>query len=421
MLNVNQKKLLTLLLLFLSLIVFAYAWIYYPLREGHSGDFINLLKGGPCYEAYWHGKGISVYGPIFTFMDDAIDRFQLNRPIVFHTLFIAYLIMTLLASFLLFKMFHFWEATWLKRSVAIFLIVNYFPTVQAIRQNLIENIQFFAVVLFIFFYAGRNKRAGIAAGISLGIGIGAKTLPIVLVPYLLIRRHYKIAAVALTVFLSSVAVVARLKGVTFLNGLTSVFFFNNKEILLEHPPLDQTIGGFVLRLFARVDYSASQLQWVSFLSPRQVQPFQATLILALIVLTALVAWLVLIPFLKTSRLEKRELIYLELSILLTFLLLILPHTHPYYYGLILPGYFFLLDYFSGKPEARFKQALLILSYVLVGFRLPLRLLNLIFLPSTVCPYIQWTDVWNLRFYGVAVLLFLLIHEYRSLCLHEKRL
>ncbi len=120
------------------------------------------------------------------------------------------------------------------------------------------------------------------------------------------------------------------------------------------------------------------------------------------------------PFLKTYRLEKRELIYLELSILLTSLLLILPHTQTYYYGLILPGYFFLLDYFSGKPEARFKQILLIFSYALVGFRLPLRLLNLIFLPSNVCPYIQWTDVWNLRFYGVIILLSLLIREYRSL-------
>lgn len=395
--------------------MFFYCWIYYPLKEGHTGDFLNRLRGGESFNGqtiYWDGKGIDVYGPLFTLLDYGLHEGGLNQLMVVKGLFIFYLTIHLAGSFLMLKLFGFWNGSSLKRGIGIFLIVNFFPFIQAVRQNVIENLQFFSVILFLCFLTSKLQQRQVLSGIALGVAVCAKTIPILLVPYLLLRKQRRVVAAALIVFLLAATVASTLKEVTLLEGLKGIFFFKNAmEGLNFHQ--NQALSGFVYRLFVDFDFHS-----LSALTHPQIgeQKWVLYKIVYYPMLFLIVLWTALrvTPvFHKTFRRESKELFFFEVSIIFALFLLGAPHTEIYYFILILPAYLLLFDRLFSKPGNRFWKWALTLSYLLVGLRSPLRILDIILPLPVACPYIQLTNILNFPFYGVVLLLVLLVHFYRQ--------
>lgn len=425
---INQKAIVTALLYLFSSVIFLYSFIYYPISQGHSGDFLNRLRGGMSFDnkwVYWDGRGMDIYGPLFTLLDYLIHHSQLERIVFLRILFSFYLVLLFITSFLLLKIFQFWDACHVKKATGIFLIVNFFPLTQALKQDVIENLQLFSLVLFMVFLTLYQRRRHLFAGISLGLSICAKTIPAVLIPYLLARRYKKMVIIAMVFFLTMVGGVSYLKEITIWEGLKNIFPFDSAFSFSPHHGLDfhenQSIHGFTYRLFADIQYN--NLSSVTHPSmPEQYRlTFEITRYLFLSLIILLVAWQVVPFFFKMRRLELPKLIYLEISILFALVLLALPHTEIYYFILTLPAYLLLFEMFfwksSGFAPRRvchwIRRGLLIFSYLLLGFRLPLKVLDYILPSSFACPYIQLTNLWNFPFYGLVILLVLLVNSYRQ--------
>lgn len=414
------KNVTAAILLLFSGVVFSYTWIYYPIAEKHTGDFLNQLRGGWSYAhtwIYWDGEGIDIYGPWFSFLDYWIHESGVSRLTASRMLFIFHLALNVVSSFLLLKIFRFWEGTALKKTIGIFLIVNFFPLIQALKQNVVENVQFFTLVLFLFFFIQSSKRRYKTTAVALGVGISAKTFPIILIPYLFLRRKYKITIGALGVFAAIVMGVSWLKQVSFSEGLKGIFLFNDLlEGLNYH--CNQALSGFIYRLFVQWDYSNLSSLTHPILTPKGFKLFQMARYATVVLCMACVGWSVLPSFRKTWVLESKKLMSLEVFILFSMLLLALPHTQTYYFVLILPAYLYLFsDYFS-KPGLGAKKILLVLSYFLIGIKLPFRILEWVFPSPVACPYIQLTNLWNFPFYGLVILTILLITTYRQQCHQE---
>ncbi|GEM_PF-2660253 len=414
------KNVTTAILLFFSGIVFSYAWIYYPIAEKHTGDFLNQLRGGWSYARtwiYWDGKGIDIYGPWFAFLDYWIHESGVSRLTASRMLFIFHLVLNVVSSFLLLKIFRLWDGTALKKAIGIFLVVNFFPLIQALKQNVVENVQFFALVLFLIFFIQSAKRRCKATAVALGIGISAKTFPIILIPYLFFRRKYKIAMGALGVFAAIVMGVSWLKQVSFFEGLKGIFLFDDFLDGLNHH-CNQALSGFIYRLFIQWDYSNLSSLTHPILTQEDFNLFQMARYTTVALCMICVAWSVLPSFRKTWFLESEKLMSLEIFILFSTLLLVLPHTQTYYFVLTLPAYLYLFnDYFS-ESGLKARTILLILSYFLIGIKLPFRLLEGVFPSPVACPYIQLTNLWNFPFYGLVILTILLITTYRQQCHKE---
>lgn len=414
-----ERRIFPLVLSILSLAVFSYAWVYYPIAERHTGDFLNRLRGGWSFDhtwVYWDGSGIDVYGPLFTLLDYCIYQFQLERLTVLRVLFVLYLLLNIVTSFLLLKIFQFWQGAFLKKTIGIFLIVNFFPLIQALRQDVIENLQFFGLVLFIYFFAGRERRSSFRAALSLGLAICAKTFPVILVPYLAFRRQYAVVIGALTFFLAVTTGVASLKGITTLEGLRQMFLFSHALDALNFHQ-NQAISGFAYRLFAHFHYDNLISLTHPLLDQRRFVFFQATRYSLVLLIVMVTLWRVIPSLKRTWCAESKELIYFEISILLSLFLLVIPHTQIHYFLLTLPAYLLLFNlyFYSELERGKSKKGWLVLSYVLVGFKLPLRILDAIFPSPVACHYIQLTNLWNFPFYGNFLLLSLLGSSYRQRC------
>ena len=158
---VDKVEPLTAFLFLLAAVVFLYGWVYYPIVEKHSGDFLKRLRGGWSFDhtwIYWDGKGVDVYGPLFTLMDYYIHEFHLDRLVFLQGLFIFYLLLNLVTAYLLLKIFRFWNGNWLKRAWGVSIIVHFFPLIQAVKQDVIENLQLFAVIAFLYFFSYPHRR-----------------------------------------------------------------------------------------------------------------------------------------------------------------------------------------------------------------------------------------------------------------------
>lgn len=164
-------------------VAFGVGWVAYPIREGHTGDFLLALSHRPG--SRWDGEGIG-YGPLFTLFDLCVR--SLSTPAVSRLMFAVNHVLMAASLFGLLRLLLPAARPHRAFSLAIFAWVNFYPNFQLIRQN---NVEIFEMALLTLMMTLLGRQRERAAGVALGLAIATKLAPIVLVPYLIWRRRWR--------------------------------------------------------------------------------------------------------------------------------------------------------------------------------------------------------------------------------------
>jgi len=289
----------------------------------------------------WH------YGPVEHLVTLPLFAFRDLR-----TAYMAWLIVNyaFLAGILLFacSVFHSGRAKWLWRSIVVIATLNYGPLFEALTQHTIEIFELLLLfAAFALFLRGRDA----ASGAAVGFAAMAKFLPLIFLPYFLLKRQMR-ALRAAVVSIAAIAIATQ----AVLDWRYSGIIAQLRSGGLIEGDTDQSLAGMIRRL----------LVWTrSPLSPSLVS-FGAILLAG-----AGVAWL----FLRTRNASEIE--DLEWSTLIAVMVLFPPHNEQYYFVLLLFPYLALLAR-ELRPLAvphRARRWWLAISFVLTGTLIPLSVLN----------------------------------------------
>jgi hypothetical protein len=390
-----------------SAVTFAYAWVYYPITRHHRGDFFALLSHRDEPSPYWDGHGIG-YGPIFALYDLGL------RP--FHDLLamrLMYLInLGLLAAAFVILLRVLLPAPRTRRETlwALFVWTSFYPLTQLVRQNNIEITELFFLSLFLLHTARRQPTR---AGLALGLASSAKLVPIFLTPYLLWRRQWKTAAVGIGTLALMLTVVSAIKG---LGPLAAIDNWRHAATVQWNNEWNnnQALSGFFWRLFsvARFDNELTAA-YPQVLHADWARTATAVASLAAVAATA--ALLIRCQGIWPGPARDAAIEVSELGIVFTVLLLVLPHSHTHYFGLIVWIYFIALRALM-RDEPRLTaraQWLWALSYLLAGLLLPLRLADPLVRARLPVSLIEIAKLFSLPLFGVILGVVALAALYRA--------
>lgn len=391
-----------------SALTFLYGWIYYPIAQGHRGDFLAALSHRDVSSAsYWNGKGLG-YGPIFALYDLALRPFRDLTAL--RMMYALNLVLLALALVVLLRTFLPPPRSRRETLIALFLWTSFYPLVQLIRQDDIEITELFFLSLFLLY---STRRKPLRAGLSLGLAASVKLIPIFLVPYLLWRRQWKTISVALGTLASAIVLVAAIKHV----GLD--------DFLVEwrstaHAPWNnewnnnQAVSGFFWRFFSRASFSNE----IAAAYPRVLRPSWAQLATVVTSLVAVLSVAVVFirraaPWPGPTRDPRVEVT--EIAITFTVLLLTLPHSHTHYFGLIVWVYFIALRSINRDqlPLGARTQWSFVLSYLLAGLLLPLRLADPLVRRCLPVSLIEVAKLFSLPFFGLVLVVLALFAVHRA--------
>lgn len=241
---------------------------------------------------------------------------------------------------------------------------NFNPLYEALTQR---NIELFELLLLFAAYAWMRKGRDTAAGVAIGTAAMAKFLPLIFLPWLVLKRRWDALNAALLVIFPVVVVTEFVLG------------WENSGILLQlrgggmmRSELDQSLAGIVRRL---VDSRAASA---------------IAIVLALIGLCVLM-W-------RMRRSEDSD--DLEWGVLVVAMVLLPPHNENYYFVFLLIPYLSLYARYRTRPSWR--AALAAVSFLLVAVPVPFSLFG----PNAFSAYLRA----GIPFIGAALLTAVLIRE-----------
>ncbi len=332
----------------------------YPAANGFAGDFRFAVTGetlGPG--EWWAGRGL-FYGPLFV-----LEWKYVLYPGYLSIVDVAHIDLVLFAlSFVctwaaLFdrvrpRLLILVLAAWLAHYVTIALF--------AAAQHL-EVVELAALALtLLLLQRGRST----AAGVSLGLAVAAKTLPVLFLPYLVILGRIRALAIAAGVATVLFLVACAVQGVTPVDGVTMLL--NQGTNLEKTKATEYELGlrAFLIRYLTNDQGNPT---------PQQTQlafGTHAIVSLAVALLTAVVIW-------RTERSARS--LPLAWGLIATTMLVAAPVTHIFYYVFVLPAW---TAVFANLVDRRLswltaaQWAALIASYVLMGFDQPILLAHRVF-------------------------------------------
>jgi len=289
----------------------------------------------------WH------YGPVEHLLTLPLFAFRDLR-----TAYMAWLIVNyvFLAGILILacSVFQSGRSKWLWRSAAAIVILNYGPLFEALTQRTIEIFELLLIFsAFALFLRGREA----ASGAAIGFAAMAKFLPLIFLPYFVLKRQMR-ALFAAVISIAVIAVAAE----AVLGWRYSGTIVQLRSGGLIEGDTDQSLAGMIRRI----------LVWTR--SPLSPSPL---IFGAIILAIAGVAWL----FLRTHNAAAVE--DLEWSTLIAVMVLLPPHNEQYYFVLLLFPYLALLARelrpFASAHRAR--RWWLAISFILTGTLVPLTLLQ----------------------------------------------
>ncbi len=319
----------------------------YPLGSGFLGDFKSALE-----LVGWEGRGL-FYGPIFVFESvglaargyvDVVDFARLDY-LLFGVAFLCS--WRALVSTWQPRLFVLVLAGWLASHVSVALFASA-QHLEALELALLAATTLLTV----------RGRTG-WAGVTLGLAIASKTLPIVFLPYLVILRRWRTLLVSIGLAAALLLAACAFQQVSVWDGLT--------QLVWQGPNLTKTKATaeeYSLRAyFIRVETGSGD----AAPTPRQASiafGLEALVTVAAAGFTALALW--------RSRPSGRG-IPLAFGLVEATMLAVAPSSHIHYYVFLLPAWTAALVELASRPLDRTSTvawAALVGSYVLVGFDLP---------------------------------------------------
>jgi hypothetical protein len=259
--------------------------------------------------------------------------------------------------------------------VVVLVFCNFNPLYEALTQR---NIELFELMLLFGAYALYRRGRDSACGIAIGTAAMAKFLPLIYLPWLVLKRRWRALAAALAVIVP-IAIATQ-----FILG------WQNSGILLQlaegsyiRAEANQSLSGVVTRL---VTWTHADLS---------VPAVSRVLIIAgLVALSALML-----------RLRRREGIEdLEFGLLAVAMVLLPPHNQHYYFVFLLLPY--LLLYARYRGEWSWRATLLALSFLLVAVPIPLSVVQRLTGIAAFRLYLRA----GIPFVGAALLVIVLVAE-----------
>jgi len=289
----------------------------------------------------WH------YGPVEHLITLPLFAFRDLRAAYMAWLIVNYVFLAGI-SILACSVFQSGRSKWLWRSTAAIVILNYGPLFEALTQRTIEIFELLLIFsAFALFLRGREA----ASGAALGFAAMTKFLPLIFLPYFVLKRQTR----ALLAAVISIAVIA-IAAEAVLGWRYSGTIVQLRSGGLIQGDTDQSLAGMIRRI----------LVWTR--SPLSPSPL---IFGAIILAVAGIAWL----FLRTRNAAAVE--DLEWSTLIVVMVLLPPHNEQYYFVLLLFPYLALLAR-ELRPFAsvhRARRWWLAISFILTGTLVPLSLLG----------------------------------------------
>lgn len=242
---------------------------------------------------------------------------------------------------------------------------------QPVRDN-INSMQLTPLLLWIVLEAVRLVRSGrpVAGGALLAFGMDVKLMPIVLIPYLIWRRHWAGAVAAVLFFLAWQMLPATLLGVDQLMelGRTRAALLDPadpRHILDEEEPTFISLGSLLSAYLSTEGGSSHTIGLPRNLADLPVGTIATLLLMGRLLLVALTLWFVRWPPFRGEPDERRVLI--EISYLLVCSILLFPHQRNYSMLLAAPTVAWLLaNRLSMPPSPTARRWTVALVVVFLG-------------------------------------------------------
>jgi hypothetical protein len=345
---------------FAAITILLCLWIYYPISQGHGGDFIAMLSGRDNDAGWWDGRGVG-YGPVFAIYDYVLRG--VNDLLAMRVMFFFNLIMLVVAFLVILRRFLPSPRTREEFVGAFFLWVCFYPTFQALRQNNVEITELFFLVLM---FDALSRRSDGLAGVCLGIAGATKILPFVLLLYFFWRRRYRLVATSILTGIGLLSIVMVLHGET-LTFVVIDWLSRASSPFPSEFQANQALSGLIWRAFSEFDLST---RWmiehpiVMNASAARVTT-NLTSILLLVFFAAIIFKRVGLcpPPIDDHKLES-----VEIAIVLIVMLVLIPHNHTHYFILVAWIYVAALREWL-KPEGPkgfWVIGLFFLSYIFLG-------------------------------------------------------
>jgi Glycosyltransferase family 87 len=262
--------------------------------------------------------------------------------------------------------------------VVVLVFCNFNPLYEALTQRTIE---LFELVLLFAAYAFYRRRRDAACGVAIGVAAMAKFLPLIYVPWLVLKRRWHAFAAALAVIVAIAVVTQPVLGWQHNGTLSEVVQggFVDSE-------LNQSLSGVVMRLVA---WSGSQVS------------------IAMLSRVAIAVCLAAFSALMLRMRRREDTADIEYGLLAAAMVLLPPHNENYYFVFLLLPY--VLLYSRYRTRWSWRAALLALSFVLVAVPFPLSIVQRLTAVNVFSLYLRAA----IPFLGAALLALVLVAELGS--------
>jgi hypothetical protein len=381
-----MRRALTAAALLYSIVHFALTGVRQPLAN-FQGDFLASFPSWPmsfffgrldlyngALAEHWGPPPLWLYGPVLHAITSPLMAFPSLQSAYVAWLFVNYLFVVLTAVFAM-RIIDNGRPTWTTAIVVVFVFCNFNPLYEALTQRTIE---LFELLLLFAAYALLRKGRETAAGVAIGTAAMAKFLPIIFLPWLVLKRKWDAVGAALLVIFPIAVVTEFVLG--WENNATLIqleqgAFFNAE--------LNQSLAGLVARLLA---WTHSSL------------PLAATSRIAILIGLIAFSWLMF----RVRRCEGSE--DVEFGLLIMAMVLLPPHNQNYYLVFLLFPY--LLLYARYRGQWSWRAALLAVSFVLVAAPFPLSIVQRLTGVDVFSLYLRAA----IPFAGAALLVIVLVAE-----------
>lgn len=382
----EKGRLLSAAALLYSLLHFFFTGIRQPLAN-FKGDFLasfpawkvallcgrlDLYAGSLAQK--WGPPPIWHYGPVQHLITLPLFAFPSLRSAYVAWLFVSYVFVAVTAIIAM------WVIDDGRPSAATVMVVvlvfcNFNPLYEALTQRTIE---LFELMLLFAAYALHRRNRDAACGVAIGTAAMAKFLPLIYLPWLVLKRKWRAVAASLAVIVPTAIITQCVLG--WQNSGILIQLRHGSFLAVE---MNQSLSGVAIRL----------VQWTH-------AGISIPLISRIVIVAALVA--LSLYMLRRDRSDD-----VDYGLLAAAMVLLPPHNQNYYLVFLLLPY--LLLYRRHRERWSWRAALLASSFVLVAVPIPLSLGQRLTGLDVFRLYLRA----GIPFLGTALLVAVLISESRA--------